>query len=212
MQGISHSDPQEVDEAFLTYYKNLLGASTSNNVQSSFINDIQLPSITQEMQDFLKSPITDADIKNSIFTMKKSSCGGPDGFNVTFYVSCWSVISSDVIKAVHNFFSTGRMLGAINSTNLALISKTDCPTNVTEFRPIACCNVIYKCISRILASRLKMVLQHVISRNQAAYLPKRNILDNVMLAHELLNGYSSKHISPRAMLKIDLRKAFDSVK
>ena len=104
-----------------------------------------------------------------------------------------------------------KILSSINSTNLALIPKVDNPSSVTQFRPIACCNVIYKSISRILASRLKIVLQEIISTNQAAFLPGRNILDNVLLVHELINGSSSNYISPRAMVMVDIKKAFDSV-
>ena len=40
---------------------------------------------------------------------------------------------------------------------------------------------------------------------------ERNIIDNVMLAHYLVNHYKRDNISPRAMLKIDIRKAFDAV-
>lgn len=36
-------------------------------------------------------------------------------------------------------------------------------------------------------------------------------MENAFLAIELINGYNWKTISKRVMLKIDMRKAFDSV-
>ncbi|XP_049406058.1 uncharacterized protein LOC125869643 [Solanum stenotomum] len=45
----------------------------------------------------------------------------------------------------------------------------------------------------------------------AGFIPGRKIVDNVILAHELVQAYTRKHISPRCMLKIDLQKAYDSV-
>ena len=80
---------------------------------------------------------------------------------------------------------------------------------VAEFRPISCCNTIYKCITKIIASRLKTVLPSIISPNQAAFLTGRSILDNVLLSHELLNGYARDNIPARGMLKLDIMKAFD---
>lgn len=58
---------------------------------------------------------------------------------------------------------------------------------------------------------MKRVLPSLISPNQAAYLPGRSILDNVLLSHELLNGYNHSNISPRAMFKLDIMKAFDMI-
>ncbi|CAN1154403.1 Putative ribonuclease H protein At1g65750 [Linum perenne] len=54
-------------------------------------------------------------------------------------------------------------------------------------------------------------LPDVISKTQSAFVKGRSIGDNILMAHELVNGYHQKHISPRCAIKIDLRKAFDSV-
>ncbi|XP_039071288.1 uncharacterized protein LOC120218421 [Hibiscus syriacus] len=40
---------------------------------------------------------------------------------------------------------------------------------------------------------------------------RRNIVDNTLLAQELVKGYGRKSISPRCSLKIDIHKAFDSL-
>lgn len=37
------------------------------------------------------------------------------------------------------------------------------------------------------------------------------MLDNILLATELIKGYGTKSISPRCMIKIDLKKACDSI-
>ncbi|XP_039006622.1 uncharacterized protein LOC120134212 [Hibiscus syriacus] len=51
----------------------------------------------------------------------------------------------------------------------------------------------------------------MISMNQSAFVKGRSIVDNTLLAQELVRGYSRKNISPRCALKIDLQKAFDSL-
>ncbi|KAL0453999.1 UNVERIFIED_CONTAM: hypothetical protein Slati_1378000 [Sesamum latifolium] len=41
--------------------------------------------------------------------------------------------------------------------------------------------------------------------------PRRSIGDNILLAQELFTGYNQQHLPPRCALKVDLRKAYDTV-
>ncbi|XP_013709779.2 uncharacterized protein LOC106413574 [Brassica napus] len=52
----------------------------------------------------------------------------------------------------------------------------------------------------------------VISPSQSAFMPGRLLSENVLLATEIIQGYNRSNISPRGMLKVDLHKAFDSVR
>ena len=113
--------------------------------------------------------------------------------------------------AVQEFFSSGRLLQQWNSTILSLIPKKQNSTLISDFRPISCCNTTYKVISKILANRLKQVLPSVISNTQSAFIPGRLLVENVLLATELIQGYNWKNFSKRSMLKVDLKKAFDSL-
>nr|TKR85361.1 hypothetical protein D5086_0000248420 [Populus alba] len=77
--------------------------------------------------------------------------------------------------------------------------------------PISCCNVIYKVLSKILASRFAQVLHEMVSPMQNAFLGGRYMSDNINLVQELLRQYCRKRSSPRCLLKVDFKKAFDSV-
>lgn len=59
---------------------------------------------------------------------------------------------------------------------------------------------------------MKEVLEHVVSHAQSSFMPGRLLAENVLLATELVQGYKRSNISPRAMLKVDLHKAFDFVR
>ncbi|XP_039069847.1 uncharacterized protein LOC120216524 [Hibiscus syriacus] len=85
------------------------------------------------------------------------------------------------------------------------------PCNIKEFRPISCCSVIYKIISKIIVTKLTEYLPDIISLNQTAFIRGRDIIDNSLLAQEIVKGYGRKSISPRCSMKIDLHKAFDSL-
>jgi hypothetical protein len=75
---------------------------------------------------------------------------------------------------------------SLNATFLTLIPKEERVTNPKQFRPIALCNVIYKIITKVIANRLKPILPFVISKEQAGYVEGRQIMDSVILAHEVI--------------------------
>ena len=99
----------------------------------------------------------------------------------------------------------------VNATVLALIPKVPNPSKVKEFRPISCYNMIYKCIPKILANHMKLVLSGLVSPVQTAFVSGRRISDNILLSQELLRNYHRDIGSPRCAMQVDLMKAFDSV-
>ena len=63
-------------------------------------------------------------------------------------------MGGDVVNAIMHFFQTGYLIPTFNSTIVALVPKCRNPNSMKEFRPISCCSVIYKCITKILANKL----------------------------------------------------------
>lgn len=80
------------------------------------------------------------------------------------------------------------------------------PLIIKDFCPISLVGGVYKITSKVPASRLKTVLEKVISRSQNAFIRGRQILDSVMVANEFLDC-QIRLGEPGVLCKLDLGKA-----
>lgn len=82
--------------------------------------------------------------KERVFQMSPDSTPGPDGYEGSFYQSCWEIIQEDLVPAVQFFFREGSVPKSINETWIAFIPKVFHPTSFHHFRPISLCYFLYK--------------------------------------------------------------------
>lgn len=71
---------------------------------------------------------------------------------VAFFKKPWSSVGNDVIVVVLEFFHMRKLLKQLNDTILCLIPNMEQSEDVAQFRPIACCNALYKIISKMICN------------------------------------------------------------
>lgn len=151
------------------------------------------------------------EVRDTLFSLAVGKAPRPNGFIVEFLKHSWDIVGASVIMAVKDFFVTGKLLREINTTILALVPKIPNASNINDFRPIACCNTIYNCITKLIANRISRVFPSIISLPQNAFVKGRHISDNILLAQELFCGFHHDPYRPKCVLKVDFRKAYDTV-
>ncbi|GKV42356.1 hypothetical protein SLEP1_g49767 [Rubroshorea leprosula] len=111
-------------------------AKAKEGVQAVDMNVIRRGEVlTTEESEELCKPFTAREVETALFSIPSNKSPGPDGFT-----------------------SGGKILKKINATNITIIPKVSCPNVVSDYRPIAYCNVIYKVISKLLTQRINEVL------------------------------------------------------
>ncbi|XP_020253878.1 uncharacterized protein LOC109830936 [Asparagus officinalis] len=141
------TEGDDIVNEFITHFKSLMGTAVDTTPPN--INIIHSGPCLDDSQANNKAP-------------------GPDGFNVAFFKSSWSVVGDEVTQAVDEFFKTGKLLG----------------------------------LEQLWA---------IVNDAHSAFVKGTQITNNILFAHELINNYNRKSVSPRVMLSIDIKKAFDTI-
>ena len=138
---------------------------------------------------------------------------GPDDMSAIFYQKYWDIIGEDVSNIILNTLNSNAPLTDLNKTNIVLVPKTNRPSKMSEFRPISLCNVTYKIISKVLANRLKPILDSISLENQSVFVLGRLIIDNVLVAFEIMHYLKKKRDKKEGYMavKLDMSKAYDRV-
>lgn len=82
---------------------------------------------------------------------------GPDDFNGQFYKPAGKIIKNEIVSLIQAFFNREVSLASINKSYFLLVPKFVGACNVNDSQPISIGNEIYKIISKLLISRLKVL-------------------------------------------------------
>ncbi|KAL0394538.1 UNVERIFIED_CONTAM: hypothetical protein Slati_4420000 [Sesamum latifolium] len=182
------TDHSAVIREFTEFCKKLFGGSRSlARMGLTYLQPYAKHIISTTEAQQLISPVQRQEIKDALFGISEDSALGPDGFSSGFFKAAWTVISDDFCQAVLEFFSHGHILKQLNTTLITSIPKVQMSVKVGDFRPIACCNVVYKVITKVMVKQMQLVLEKLIDNNQNAFVPGRSISNNILLAQELLS-------------------------
>ena len=209
--GCRTEDPPAIKQEAVKHFQSILCSDDPSGSHSEYLDSLDGFSWSPQHLVTLNKAISHEEIKEAIFSIDDSKAPGPDGFSSRFFKVAWDIIGSDVCAAVSSFFESGTMLREINCTIIALVPKVPNPGSMHDYRPISCCNTIYKCISKIIAARIKHCIPDIISPSQSAFVQGRTIADNVLITQDLMLNYHRDMGPPRCELKVDIMKAYDTV-
>ncbi|GAA0163137.1 hypothetical protein LIER_43633 [Lithospermum erythrorhizon] len=95
------------------------------------------------MDKLVAQPSMD-EVHDAIFSQSSGKSPGLDGYGIEFYKHNWESVGQDVYKVLVYIFATGDIPSKLSATTISLIPKTEHPKGMTDYRPIACCNNLYK--------------------------------------------------------------------
>lgn len=206
-------DPDSISLVAISHFQQILAPLELPAITSYlWLQDLHSLFCTDHDRYLMSSPPSTAEIANVLRKLNPNKSPGPDGFSSAFFKSTWSIIGEEVISAISHFFSSGFLPRFTNATILTLVPKKPGATFIADYRPISCCNTTYKSISRLLVKRIKPIIWRIILPNQTSFVEGRLLMENTLLASEIVQGYHRKGGEKRITIKVDIAKDFDTVR
>lgn len=120
-----------------------------NLIRPNIPTNAFFPPIEASLLNKLASPFSENEIKNAIFKIDPLTwrIWFPSYF---FYHKNGNVVSPSIFQFIVQCWHNYDMIKNINKTLLVMVPKINPPEFISQIRPIALCNVIYKCITKII--------------------------------------------------------------
>jgi hypothetical protein len=204
-------EEEAMREVAINYFSSLFTSSTGTRMNE--LLEYVEPRVTEQMNEILCKEFDSKEVVEALESIGDLKAPGLDGIHSIFYKKNWDVVGEKFSEEVLGVLNGGPMPPDWNETCIVLIPKVQEPESMKDLRPISLCNVVYKLISKVLANRLKLILEEIISQNQSAFVPGRLIMDNILLAYECTHFMKNKKNGKEgyAAVKLDMSKAYDRV-
>uniref|UniRef100_A0A2N9ILC4 Reverse transcriptase domain-containing protein n=1 Tax=Fagus sylvatica TaxID=28930 RepID=A0A2N9ILC4_FAGSY len=185
VDGRCYEDESDIRDQVVQFYTTLYQEDEGWRPD---IDGLSFESIGEEARCMLERRFEKDEVLQVVWDLLGDKAPGPDGYTMAFFQHCWEVIQDDIMGFFEEVYLYGSFEYSLNTTFLELIPKKSNATNIKDFRPIRLVGSVYKILAKVLANRLKGVLDGLISESQNAFVGGRKIVDSVLIANEWLDG------------------------
>uniref|UniRef100_A0A670IW01 Reverse transcriptase domain-containing protein n=1 Tax=Podarcis muralis TaxID=64176 RepID=A0A670IW01_PODMU len=213
VEGECIQKPEEIRKCFQRYFKKLFTQGPQAEIEiNQFIKSHGLQKLSQDKQTILNYRITQQEIESAIQNMQLGKSPGPDGLNSKYYKTLKYYLIQPLMEVCNQIMEGKGAPESWKEAFITLIPKLESEkTQLKNYRPISLLNVDYKIFADILASRFKKVLNEVIHKDQAGFLPGRHLSDNTRNIIDVLELLQTNLNTKAVLIFIDAEKAFDNI-
>ncbi|KAK3199589.1 hypothetical protein Dsin_023004 [Dipteronia sinensis] len=185
-EGKNLKDPLQVKAGVCNFFKSHFQNVTWTRPS---IVGLNLKRFSDDEREVLEEDFSTEEVRSALCNCNGNKAPGPDGLNLHFIKSNWEVIREDFMEFLKEFHRDRSIVKDLNMPFIALISKVGKPETIRDFRLISLIGSMYKILAKVLANRLKKVMNSVIGEFQMSFVSSRQILDSYVVADEIINKW-----------------------
>ncbi|KAK3521743.1 hypothetical protein QTP70_016247, partial [Hemibagrus guttatus] len=169
-----------------------------------------LPKVSSEDNAALEGPLGLEELQAVLNTMSGGKAPGINGLPVEFYKFFWKELGEDLLEVLEE--SCRERCPPLSSRRvmITLLPKKGDLQDIKNWRPVSLLCTDYKIMSKVLANRLRDIMDSVILTDQTYCVPNRSIIDHVSLIQDVLDISRSLAVD-LGLISLDQEKAFDKV-
>jgi hypothetical protein len=167
----------------------------------------------QEMQVMSSNPVMVNvwEVKKQFQRIKTRSAAGPDNICGRLLKECHQVLAPVYTRLFQQSLDSGVIPRLWKTSTIVPVAKKPSPQVLNDYRPVALTSIPFKCLERIVLSRLKEATDLHQDAYQFAYREKRGTDDAIITLLHYLTQHLDKPRSYARVLYIDFSSAFNTI-
>ncbi|RVW27697.1 Transposon TX1 uncharacterized 149 kDa protein [Vitis vinifera] len=145
-------------------------------------------SLPSDDAEGLETPFSKEEVLVGLFDLCGDKALGMDGFIMAFWKFCWDFVKREVMGFFAEFHDVGSFERSLNTMFIVLVPKKGGAYDLKDFRPISLVGGLYKLLAKVLANKLKKVVDKFVSNFQHAFVVGRQILDAFSIENEAIDS------------------------
>jgi exonuclease III len=201
-----------------SYYENIykrvpvdITDQSINNFLGDTVNHPEVlgSKLSENEREELEQDLTILEFDKAVESAKNNTAPGIDSISNKFIKTFWPFFRKPLFDYTKHCYNKGTLTDNFRSAKIRLIPKKGDLTKLSNWRPISLLNCFYKIISRVIATRLRKVMDKITKVAQKGFSGNKycqevliGIVDSInTVKHTRRNG---------ALISLDIKKAFDS--
>ena len=166
------TDPARILQEQEKFYRSLYTSKGSINREYITESDIIFPKISEEDFELLEADITSEEIGIALKALALGKSPGTDGLPADFYKFFYKKIKETLYQVYIEDIKKGKLHLSTQRGIISLLEKQGKDgLELKSWRPLTLLNTDYKIISKVLATRLKVILEKIVHSDQTGFLP-----------------------------------------
>jgi len=208
--GDTQTTPGGIARTLITYLKNKYDTIPVERASIQRLLGILQTSRNADDMHYLAQPFEVAEIHEAIRAGRRRTALGFDGILREYYLCKWEVIRADMCDIFNQMFCEHCTTPNQKHGVIICLPKAHRSISPKNYRPITLLNSDYKCLTRILARRLRPVVEKHLTGTQYCGVPGTSILDSVATIRETI-AYAECKRRPMCVLSLDFSNVFDKI-